>query len=407
MRVLVSVSGWPAHYFPMVPLGWALRAAGHEVQVACPASQAAAVQGAGLSPVPILGDLDMAYLLRFSNLWAASEGNWPYSWAPIHPETGEAVDLASFDMDAFIQKAKRHIALQSKAGFEAALEFAAAFRPDLVLHDRMSAEGLLAAKVQGVPAVAHLWGPVGTAETDPELYPLPVDYTRAFPRHDAGTLDADAISHVIDPSPAQIAPPVRGQRLGIRYVPYNGPGAAPATLPPAGDRPRVCVVWSNSMSAMYGAGAYLVPTIIEALAGLDAEVILPVHADDAGALGDLPPNVTVLGQTPLHLLLPGCTAVVHHGGAGCAMTALDAGLPQLALTFGAEQDAIGRRIAATGAGRHFPGHRATASQIQAAVQDLIATPEPAAVAARLAGENQARPTPAQVTAELEELALAS
>lgn len=405
MRVLCTVSGWPAHYFPMVPLGWALRAAGHEVLVACPPSQAGAVRRAGLPAAGVLGELDMAYLSRFANLWSAQAGTWPYPWPPLHPESGDPVELASFDAAGYIDTAKRHIAAQSKAGFEAAIGLAAGWRPDLVLHDRLSADGLLAAKVTGRPAVAHLWGPVGTDETEPDLYPLPVDYTRAFPRYGAGTLDAEAISHVIDPCPDPLSPPVRGTRIPVRYLPYNGPGSPPQ--PPAGrGRPRVCVIWSNSMSRMYGTGAYLVPQIVAALAPMDVDVLLPVHPDDIDALGPLPPQVQLLGQAPLHLVLPGCAAVVHHGGAGCAMTALQAAVPQLMLAFGAEQQAIGRRFAATGAARYLPGHQATAAQIQDAVTDLLTAGGYRDAARELARANQARPSPADVVGVLEDLAAA-
>ncbi|HZN74657.1 MAG TPA: glycosyl transferase family 28, partial [Micromonosporaceae bacterium] len=33
MRVLFTTFAWPSHYFPMVPLAWALQAAGHEVRM--------------------------------------------------------------------------------------------------------------------------------------------------------------------------------------------------------------------------------------------------------------------------------------------------------------------------------------------------------------------------------------
>ncbi|ASW54617.1 nucleotide disphospho-sugar-binding domain-containing protein [Plantactinospora sp. KBS50] len=403
MRVLCTVSGWPAHWFPMVPLGWALQAAGHEVRVACPPGQAAAVAAAGLVPAPVLGELDMTFMLRYANLWAARSGAWPYPWPPLHPLTGDPVDPATFDLDAFAETAKRRIATETGTGFAAALDHARRFRPDLVLHDRLSADGLLAAKVLDIPAVAHLWGPVGTAEPDPELYPLPVDYTRAFPRHGVGELTADALRYVVDPCPPGLQPPIRGDRLDVRYQPYNGPGGPGDPMPP-GDRPRVCVVWSNSMSRMYGDGAYLVPLVVRALAGMDVDVVLPAHPEDRDRLGELPGRVRVLAATPLHLLLPGCAAVIHHGGAGCAMTALAAGVPQLALTFGAEQRTIGARISATGAGLDLAGHLADEDGIRAAVGALLDDPRYAGAAGELAGRNAERPSAAQLATTLAELA---
>src|SRR5215212_1894370 len=236
MRVLFTVSGWPAHWFPMVPLGWALQAAGHEVRVACPPGQAASIAPAGLAPVPVLGDLDMAFQSRFANLWAARAGQWPYAWPPLHPVTGDPVDMSTVDFEEIAGQAKRRVAVESKRGFDAAVAYARQWRPDLVLHDRLSAEGLLAARVHGVPAVSCLWGPVGTAETEPQLYPIPVDYTNAFGRYGVPALAAASMTHVLDPCPPSLAPPIAGTRLPVRYVPYNGPGAVP-TVPAAG-KPR-------------------------------------------------------------------------------------------------------------------------------------------------------------------------
>jgi len=158
------------------------------------------------------------------------------------------------------------------------------------------------------------------------------------------------------------------------------------------------------MSQMYGPGAYLAPMVVRALAGLDVEVLLPAHPDDAGALGELPPGVRLVGHAPLHLLLDGCAAVVHHGGAGCSMTALAAGVPQLALTFGSEQRAIAGRIAATGAGLHLPGHLATEDGIRAAMTDLLEKPSFTDAAQDLARSNRDRPTSAELVGTLTGLA---
>lgn len=405
MRILFTVSGWAAHWFPMVPLGWALQAAGHEVRVACPPAQRGAVADAGLVPVPVLADLDMTYLNRFANLSAARAGTWAYPWPPLHPDTGAPVpDVSAIEFGELARRVKQAVASGTEQGYARTLEFARAYRADVVVHDRLSADGLLAARVLGIPAIAHLWGPVGTTEPDPALYPMPVDYTGAFPRYGLPPLSAELVGYVLDPCPPELAPPVSGTRLPVRYVPYNGPGGVPADGAGTAGRPRVCVLWSNSMSRTYGLRAFLVPLVVRALAGLDVEVLLPVHPDDARALGELPANVRPLGQVPLHLLLPGCAAVVHHGGAGCAMTALVAGVPQLVLSLGPEQEANGSRLAAAGVARHLPGHSADEAAVAAAVTALLDGPATADRAARLAASAGRRPTPAAVVSTVEDLA---
>ncbi|MDO0926699.1 DUF1205 domain-containing protein [Streptomyces sp. TG1A-8] len=406
MRVLFTVSDWPAHYFPMVPLGWALQAAGHEVRVACAPSQARTLERAGLTPVPVLGDLDMVFLTRFKNLTDIKAGTWRYRELPgLHPDTGEELaSLDGFDFTGYAQECKRRIAAETGKGLAGVLEFARAWRPGLVVHDRLSMEGIFAARALGVPHVAHLWGPVGTREDDPELHPLPVDYTRAFPRHGLPEMGPGLVEYVIDPCPPGLTPPTAATRLPVRYVPYNGPGAMEPWALEAPERPRVCVLWSNSVSRSYGAASYLVPRVVRALAGQDLDIVLPVHPDDVAALGELPANVRVVEQFPLHLLLPTCDAMVHHGGAGSVMTAATAGVPQLALTFGPEQDADGARLAATGAGRHLTGDRATPELIRSAVAALLSDPAHRAAARRLRAGNEARPAPDRLVPVLEHLA---
>jgi UDP:flavonoid glycosyltransferase YjiC (YdhE family) len=69
---------------------------------------------------------------------------------------------------------------------------------------------------------------------------------------------------------------------------------------------------------------------VAAAAEVDAEFVLALGDDiDVSPLGDLPPNVRSVGWTPLNSLLRTCTAIVHHGGGGTALAAIDAGLPQL------------------------------------------------------------------------------
>ena len=47
--------------------------------------------------------------------------------------------------------------------------------------------------------------------------------------------------------------------------------------------------------------------------------------------------IAVAGSVPHHLLLPECSAMMHHGGAGTCAAALTAGLPQLVCPFHFDQ----------------------------------------------------------------------
>jgi UDP:flavonoid glycosyltransferase YjiC (YdhE family) len=132
--------------------------------------------------------------------------------------------------------------------------------------------------------------------------------------------------------------------------------------------------------------------------------VLALSDADRRALGALPPNVRAAGHFPLHLLVPTCDLVVHHGGAGSLMTAVAAGVPQLSLTFAPEQAVNADRLARSGAGVHLPGGGLRAGDVLAAVQTLLREPGYRAAAERLATSNRHQPAPAELVTTLEELA---
>ncbi len=407
MRVLFTVSAWRGHWYPLVPLGWALQASGHDVQVVCAPSQRDAVARAGLTPVPVLAEIDMTFLGRLQNVWNAQEGSWPYKALPPHPVTGVPMaSLNEFSFGEFTREAGKRLATPTRESFDAAVEFARAWKPDLVVHELLSMEGILAARVLGVPSVLHLWGPIGTDEDEPGLRVKPEDPTGAFRRHGVAEFAPEQITHVVDPCPALLRPLTSAERLPVRYVPYNGQGSAPDWALERSGKPRVCVVWGNSATRMAGPQAFVLPQIVEAVTGLGAEVVLTANATDVAALGDLPDGVRVLEGCPLHLLLPACDAVVHHGGAGTTMTATVAGVPQLAVPCAMDQFLNSRRVASSGAGLSLPAHAADVASVRTAVERLLTEPSLRETAAGLRADALALPSPLDLVGRLEDLALA-
>ncbi|TDP92866.1 nucleotide disphospho-sugar-binding domain-containing protein [Labedaea rhizosphaerae] len=405
MRVLFTVSAWPTHYASMIPMGWALQAMGHEVRVLCPPSQAAQLTGAGLIPVPVPAGMDVVTRNCLQYYQEAVTGIFPFPWLPLHPVTREPMtSLADFDVEDYRRTVEPELARETGRGCDAAVGFARRWRPDVVVHDPTSLEGLLAAKVCGVPAVLSLWGPVGTDELAHNQV-VPNDFSGAFPRYGFGEFSTAMIEHVVDPCPAPLAPRTKANRLPVRYVPYNGCAPAPDWLLEPVRRPRVCLTWSTALATMIGPAAGLLPHLLAVLSEMDCEVVVTATARDLTGLGPVPSSVRVLERLPLHLLLPSCAAVVHHGGSGTAMTALCAGVPQLAITFLAETTLTGARLAAAGAGRHLMGHEATATAVHDGVAALLASPRYRVAAGHLAAEIRLRPTMADLVHDLEKLAV--
>ncbi|MEU9111221.1 nucleotide disphospho-sugar-binding domain-containing protein [Streptomyces sp. NPDC048483] len=406
MRVMFAVSDFRPHYYPMVPLGWALQAAGHEVRVVCAPGQRRHIQAAGLTPVPVLRDMDPLLWARLGVHLAARAGTLPpdLGLVPLHPVTGkELARFEDFDSDAFLRTVRAETAATMGQRIGSSVGFAQQWRPDLVVHDLLNLDAVVPAKVLGVPAVCHLTGPIGTEETEWGLDFIPSHFSREYDRYGIEERGTGLIDRVVDICPPSMAPPTRASRLSVRHVPYNGPGAVPGTAVRRGDRPRVCVMWSATVPLLYGAGSFTVPTVLEGLADLDADVVLTMSAEACESVGPLPANVELLERAPVHTLLPTSDVLVHNGGAGAALAAIAAGVPQLCLTFGAEYRANGRRVGATGAGQVLPG-TAGAQDIRSAVLDLLGDPAFTERARALRDETRRQPSPAELAGTLEEMA---
>jgi UDP:flavonoid glycosyltransferase YjiC (YdhE family) len=339
---------------------------------------------------------------RVFHYFAALEHGVGELGMPLHPATGEVLStLDDFDWHAYKRANQIPNIAAIRASFTAAVDFARAWRPDLVVHDLLSAEGVLAGRVAGVPSACHLWGPIGTDEHEPGVNLIQPDHTGTFVEYGQPQLTADLIEHVIDPCPPGVVAPTRAARHAVRFVPYNGPGAPPALPPPT--RPRVGVVWGNSLSQLLGPVSFIVPKILRALADQDVEVVVTTTAGAADGI-DTPANARLLENCPLRLLLPDCSAVVHHGGAGSGMTAVAHGVPQLALPFTPEQAANAERLVATGVGIARRGPAVTERQITEDVRALLDQPEYGAAARALRAEQAGQPAPSDLVRDLELLA---
>ena len=399
MRVLFTATNWKGIYFCMVPLGWALQAAGHEVRVLCAPAQAAPISQAGLVPVPVLRGFEMMSVERMSRFAAAMRRSREGGPVPeAHPVTGVPVaDLVDYDVDADERAFRAAYDRTMGLNCDTAVEFVRGWTPHLVVHDLMTLEGIVAARACGVPSVYHSPGMFGARETG--LH----DPTGAFARHGLPEWDRSQIDYLIDPTPAVVAPDAgRALRLPVRYVPYNGPGELPSWLlePPA--RRRTCLIWGNSASGIFGTGIPALRHVVDAVLSHGSELVLTAAPDQVRALGDLPDTVRVLADFPLHLLLPSSDAVIHQGSVNPMMTA--AGLPQLVLGLADDQVEMGRRFALGGSAVSLPGLTADRSRIREAVTTLLTDDRLRDAAKRIQADALTRPSVTHLVPLLERLA---
>lgn len=365
-RVLVVSAPMVGHVLPLTPLALALRAAGHEVLIATAADGLAArdvgLPVEDLAPNFDFGRIAMRMLLRHP-LIARAELAGTAGTRGVGLLFGVVNDQLA---DATVALARR-------------------WRPDLVVHEPLAVTGALAAAAVGVPAVLH----------ENSLFDGP-----ALVGATTARLDAARHRHGIDvlPPPAatiSIAPPsVLPGRTGwpMRATPYRGKGDPPDWLCRPAGRPRVLVTRSTVGGP---GGGRLMPAVVAAAGAVDAEFVL-VRPDRRTIARTLPPNVRTVDWVPFPPVLAHCAGVVHHGGAGTALAALHAGVPQLVVTGPGDRRHNAGVVAARGAGLAVAERRIDAAVLTRLIEDAELTRN--AVAVR--GEMAAMPEPVELVARL-------
>ncbi|MGV9772512.1 nucleotide disphospho-sugar-binding domain-containing protein [Streptosporangium sp. NPDC003464] len=373
MRVLFTVSNWAGHYMCMVPLAWAFRAAGHEVRVACPPQQVQGVASTGLMPVSVLDAPDMMESARLAFYVQAlyTPQQTPEVPLPLHPFTGEALaSLRDFDT-SLLGDFWKDTVTSIQRSYDGAVNFAAAWRPDLVVHDIMAVEGALIGALHDVPSVYFSPGFIGTIETEPGLNLVANDPLSCFEKYGVDWT-RHKIKYAVDPSPDVAVPPMGDAlRIPIRYQPYNGAqDLDPWMFGPAKGK-RICLVWGNSATGVFGEQLPALHHAIDSAAQHGAEVVLTAALSEVERLGPLPPNVRVLRNCPLELILPSCDLLIHHGSANCYMNGLVMGIPQLSLALNYDGRIYGRRLDPFGATKTLPGLTATREEIDKALGAVL------------------------------------
>lgn len=382
MRVLFATWPWRNHFNPMVPLGWALRAAGHEVVVACHPSFARTITQAGLPALPVGAEVDLDEVLRTavrSSTWRPRPEGRSDAENPLKRRKGLTV--------------LRVAAASADAMADDALRFARRWRPDLVVFEPMGFLGPLLGAALGVPALRQLW----TIDFLADIRLVQEEILGPVAeRLGIGAVDALGTAS-IDPCPPRMQAPYDNRRIPARYVPYNGPAVEPAWLREPPHRPRICVTWGTSAAGLDLGEAFLAPDVVRALAGREVEVVVAVVSAQRELFGTPPANVVHLGPLPLDLVLPTCDALIHQGGGGTLMTAMKNAVPQFAIPYLPDATFNAGYVEGTGAGRTLFGGEASQQRLAAELDTFLSNLDRYQAAAdRLHAEHLALPSVAEM-----------
>ncbi|WP_030566743.1 nucleotide disphospho-sugar-binding domain-containing protein [Streptomyces aureocirculatus] len=371
MRILFATTPGIGHSFPTVPLAWALRLAGHEVLYAT-GGDALAIRDAGLPVEDVCPGQTVVSMVQ--ETFAA------------RPDL--AADYAEVDHSSFESTQRFYAVLlnQQTAMMDRYVSVAQEWKPDAVVFSSLGIGGLLAAGKVGVPAFEHGYGFVHTGRYTRDLREWNAE---CFERHDA---ELPEVLHTIDIAPPSVAGGSAGWPL--RHLPYNGGGVVPEWLHTPSGRPRITVTLGTTAPGFGGLGP--LDRVIELAAGTDAEFVLALGDIDTSSLPKLPDNARLAGWVPLGLLLDKSAGLIHHGGSGTTLAALEAGLPQILMPDQGERAESAERVAARGAGLNVRHDEISEEHIAALLNDdalrksatevreeIHAMPLPAAVAERL------------------------
>lgn len=396
MRILFTAAPGYGLMLPIVPLIWAARAAGHEVLLATTADMTDVAAQAGLPAVDVFPDFDVWDDLMRLVIRHGTDTD-PAEVAAAEGLSEELVRAA---------QSGHPFTLFTLTMTEGTIATGRDFGADLVVHTSDHAAGRLAATALDT-ATLEVGNRVSWSMRDADFH----ENHNVFGEDDLvrGLRDKLGIAQS-DPTPlARIDP--RAPSMGgisadepdtrdgvpwwpMRFVPYNGGAVVPGWALRRPERPRVCVTLGTVVPHLNGASNLSV--VIEALGGMDVEVILAAGKADLSALGELPSNVHSVGFLPLSAFLPTCGLIVHHGGSGTTAAPLHYGVPQLVLPGFADNHMSAQLVVDRGVGLSHDPTTVDVPTMRATADQLLNDPVFALAAQEVSAEMATQPSPTSV-----------
>ncbi|MEV0526092.1 activator-dependent family glycosyltransferase [Streptomyces sp. NPDC050439] len=412
MRVLFVPFPGVSHIHPIVPLAWAMQGAGHQVRVAVHPGMTDTVGAAGLTTVPVGVTEQLTRVIEFATN--------PDMLNVLNSQLSLDVGEDNGDGELWARKwaetlSRLHV---SRGALEDLVAFCESWRPDLVIWDPFSVAAPVAAKTSGAAHARLLWGRDNIAwlraksrerlaarptEADPVtdlMAPMLEKFGYAFEE------ELLLGQWTIDPTLPGLRLPLDVDQVPVRRVPYNGTSALPDWLREPVRAPRVCLtlgVGGRGQQLFQESGVTL-PELFDAVADLDIELVTTLDAERYASEKPIPANVRMTDYVPLDLLLPSCSAVVHHGGGGTFAAAVAHAVPQLVvpMEFWGEK-AIAGHLAERGAGLVVDSVEFGPQRLREGIVRLLEEPSFLQGAVELRDEAAAVPSPGDIVPVLEEL----
>ncbi|MEU8261681.1 nucleotide disphospho-sugar-binding domain-containing protein [Micromonospora sp. NPDC048999] len=436
MRVAFALWPAPAHLYPFVPLAWALRNAGHEVVFVSHPDLAETVAASGLPFASMYGEAEAPPPQGpAADFPAAREEMFRINqMLPIPKEDKLAWDTVSY---GFLPSMWEFCPFQASPedpmpAMDGMVTFFRRWKPDLVIWDPCMPGAAVAARAAGARQARQSgtdyngWylDTFSRLTSGPDAPDLPnpfAETVRGMAEKYGVNVDHDILygEWTIDVMPKGMNYSVDTLRLPMRWIPYSEQVAMPNWLYPVPERPRVALSLGLSVRTYLKTGWGWLEALMEALSGLDIEVIATLDESQLAAVSTVPGNVRVVDYLPLDYLLPTCSALIHHGGLGTMAPAGQAGVPQLVVDLPEREDGTshgyfryklapitGRYVTSLGAGEVMDLGQPSIPAIRDQITRVIADPAFAVGAARLRTDMLAAPSPSDLVPTLEKLTFA-
>jgi UDP:flavonoid glycosyltransferase YjiC (YdhE family) len=379
MRILFTASPLVGHVFPMLPLMYAARGAGHEVVVATGSDMIPGLQHRGFTT------------------WTVGPG---IGEAFADLDQGPAVPAASHEE----QLSRDAVHLFARPSVRRALDLiprATAWGPDIVISEITELAGREVACATGALPVTHGFG---THVPDTlALAAVMFDHVSSG----LGTPNrrrAFETGIYIDPCPPGLQS-AQFREMDIWPVrPAGGRTDPEDRLPPQFlGLPTMPLVYVT-LGTVFN-DPELARSVLDALQDLPISIAITTGpGTDPSILGPRPANVAAASFVPQALVMPLASAVVSHTGSGTMLGALASGLPQVCLPRGADQFANADRVQSVGAGIRLLPDEVDAERLRAAVTAVLDDPAYTRAATAMQSEIAAMPSAADVLDDLVSLA---
>lgn len=417
MRVLFNTIPCASHIDPLVPLAHVLQSAGHEVRVSTGvhgqivgrSDVEATITAAGLTAVP-LGAREPEPTGDSAQPFSASSLRVPGALVqPIGEESWRVV------RDELIALFSWHVCPDSTAQgrfpvLEDLVAFARAWQPDLLLWDFLGPAASIAAEAIGIPhvrmvfaedkmALVDEWQPADDDRFGQWMRPLLQRYGLTYSKQmllGQCSIDANSIR--------------TGQARSVRYlpmrrIPYNGAESLPAWLHQPPKLPRVCLTLGWSIMRNLDHFDLSAAELSKVASALGVEMVVTLAPDQLTDDGALPDNIRAAGYVPLNVLLPTCSAIVHHGGTGTLAAAIAHRTPQLIIPVANWNEAAdARHIQDHGAGLILDSRNFSTERLHDHLQRILNEPTFQTGANDLHTQSLSTPSPIEMASILERLA---